>query len=196
MLSDDRTRDTTGTTRDVTDLLIEEFASDVGIQWPVLLLRLAGALVLAGVVGLERELDGRPAGLRTHMLTGLAACVYCLVMLSLVYSFADREDQVRLDPIRIVESVTQGVAFLAAGIVVFTRGEVRGLTTGASMWLAAAIGLACGLGLWLLATATTILALTVIRLVKVGERAMGTYEEQQPGPNDDTQRSKGGGDGA
>jgi putative Mg2+ transporter-C (MgtC) family protein len=80
-----------------------------------------------------------------------------------------------------VESVTQGVAFLAAGLVVFSRGEVRGLTTGASLWLAAAVGLACGLGLWLLAATTTVLALVVIRLLKIGERALGT----EPPPDEE-----------
>lgn len=157
---------------DPIDILLAELTSTTGLPWPIVLLRLAGALVAAGIIGFERELDNRPAGLRTHMLTGLAACVYCIVMLALLDQAADKGDHIRTDPIRVVEAVTQGVAFLAAGLIVFTRGEIRGLTTGASMWLAAAIGLACGLGLWVLAGVTTFMALIVIRVLKIGERRM------------------------
>lgn len=157
---------------DPIDILLAELTSTTGLPWPIVLLRLAGALVAAGIIGFERELDNRPAGLRTHMLTGLAACVYCIVMLALLDQAADEGDHIRTDPIRVVEAVTQGVAFLAAGLIVFTRGEIRGLTTGAGMWLAAAIGLACGLGLWVLAGVTTFMALIVIRVLKIGERRM------------------------
>ena len=138
--------------------------------WQTMILRLAGALFLSGLIGLERELDGKTAGLRTHMLTGLSACVYCLIMLSILQSTADRGEHVRADPVRIVEAVTQGVAFLAAGLIVFARGQVRGLTTGAGIWLSGAVGLACGLGLWILATASAVFALIVVRLLKIVER--------------------------
>jgi putative Mg2+ transporter-C (MgtC) family protein len=165
----------------VTTELTDEFARPGGLAASVLFLRLAGALVFSAAIGFDRELEGRPAGLRTHMLTSMAACVYCIVMLSVVSMFADAGDHIQVDPVRVVESVTQGVAFLAAGLVVFSRGEVRGLTTGASLWLAAAVGLACGLGLWLLAATTTVLALVVIRLLKIGERALGT----EPPPDEE-----------
>ena len=66
----------------------------------------------------------------------------------------------KVDPIRVVEAVTAGVAFLAAGVVIFTRGDVHGLTTGAGMWLAGAIGLACGLGLWQIAAFSSLLTLS------------------------------------
>src|SRR5690606_39689054 len=74
-------------------------------------------------------------------------------------------DAVKVDPIRVVEAVTAGVAFLAAGVVIFTRGQVHGLTTGAGMWLAGAIGVACGLGLWQIALFSTVLALFVLVLL-------------------------------
>lgn len=157
------------------DILAKEIAISFGLPWQVLVFRLLGALLFTGLIGFEREVDRRPAGLRTHMLTGMASCVYCLVMLHLLEGVSERSDQVRADPIRVVEAVTQGVAFLAAGLIIYTKGQVRGLTTGASMWLAAAIGLACGLGLWFLATVTTVLALVIIRVIKLGEKAAGTY---------------------
>jgi len=77
---------------------------------------------------------------------------------------------VRIDPIRIIEAVTGGVAFLAAGMIVFAQGRVRGLTTGAGMWLSASVGLASGLGLWSLAGLSTLLALVVTRLLGNLER--------------------------
>jgi len=79
--------------------------------------------------------------------------------------------------LRIIEAVTGGVAFLAAGLIVFSQGKVRGLTTGASMWVAAAIGVACGLGEWTIAGMTVILTLIIIALVRKLEKRVGTYKE-------------------
>ena len=149
-----------------------------GPGWQIVVLRLCGALVLSGMIGIEREFVDKAAGLRTHMLIGLAACLYSLVTLSILEMTAYQGAHIRTDPVRLVEAVTQGVAFLAAGLIIFARGEVRGLTTGAGMWLAGAVGLSCGLGLWILAGVATVLALIVIRLLKIVERAVGTRERQ------------------
>ena len=159
------------------DTLRSEFLGSSSLAFTVILVRLVGALVLTGAIGLEREVDGRPAGLRTHMLIGIAACVYCLLMLDLLGQARDYGEHVRTDPIRIIEAVTSGVAFLAAGLIVFSKGRVRGLTTGASMWLAASVGTACGLGVWEIAVPTTVLALLVIRIVKGLEKRAGTYSK-------------------
>lgn len=156
------------------DILAEEISGNGFLAWQIVVMRLAGAIVLTGLIGIERELVDKSAGLRTHMLIGLASCLYSLVMLALLTMSADRGDSIQADPVRLVEAVTQGVAFLAAGLIIFARGEVRGLTTGAGMWLAGAVGLACGLGLWPLAGAATALALMVIRLLKSAERLLGT----------------------
>ena len=83
-----------------------------------IVIRLLGALLLAGLIGFERERDGKPAGLRTHMLVSLASCVYTLIMLTLVDRAAGLGNHVATDPIRVVEAVTGGVAFLAAGMVI------------------------------------------------------------------------------
>ena len=99
------------------------------------------------IIGIDREMHSRPAGLRTNMLTALAACVFAIIAFEMIASLETSNDGVRLDPIRVVEAVTAGVAFLAAGTIIQARGDVRGLTTGAGMWLAGAIGLACGSGL-------------------------------------------------
>ncbi len=145
------------------------------IPWTVWSLRLLGTVVLCGLIGFERELDRRQAGIRTHILIGLASALYCIVMQHLVVSDEFASDRVRTDPIRVVEAVTQGVAFLAAGLVVFHQGNVRGLKTGATMWLSAAIGLACGLGLWVLAVTTTAIAIATIVIFRKIEKHAGTH---------------------
>jgi putative Mg2+ transporter-C (MgtC) family protein len=139
------------------------------LPWQVALARLAGALALGGLIGLERESRNRPAGLRTHMLVGVASALYCLIMLELLADSGVYSDRIASDPLRLIEAVTSGVAFLAAGMIIVSKGEVKGLTTGAGMWLVAAIGLSVGFGYWLLAGATTALALVVFRLVKTLE---------------------------
>lgn len=158
------------------ETLSSELAGSPTQAWPVLFVRLGGAVLLCGIIGFERESKDRPAGLRTHMLVGLAASVYCLLMLDLLGRAADYPDPVRVDPVRIIEAVTSGVAFLAAGMIIFARGKVRGLTTGASLWLSASVGLACGLGLWAIAALTTLLSLLIMRLVRIAEAKAGLKE--------------------
>ncbi|MBI6629420.1 MgtC/SapB family protein [Pontibaca salina] len=152
------------------DDFVNEIAQPAFLPWELLLLRLAGAVLLCGAIGFERESRDRAAGLRTHMLIGLAAALYSLLMLELVSRHDEFPDMVRSDPLRIIEAVTGGVAFLAAGMIVFSQGKVRGLTTGASMWLAAAIGVSTGIGLWWVALMATALALIIIRLMMVAEK--------------------------
>lgn len=138
-----------------------------GLPWAVIALRLFGAILLCGLIGVERESRRQPAGLRTHILVGLAACLYAIITLEIMAR--DHGDLVRMDPLRIVEAVTGGVAFLAAGMIVFHNGRVKGLTTGAGLWLAAAVGLCCGIGLWGIAAMATVLSLTVMIVLKMVE---------------------------
>ena len=131
-------------------------------------LRLSLAALLCGVIGFERERKERSAGLRTHMLVGLGACGFTLLMTVLVGHYDG--DQVRADPIRMIGAITSGVAFLAAGAIIQAKGEVRGLTTGASLWLSGAIGLACGLGEFRIGILAVIVTLIVLRGMKILER--------------------------
>jgi len=124
--------------------------------------RLLLAALLGAAIGFEREWRERPAGLRTHILVCLASAAIAILTLEIVEMPAFADEAVRLDPIRLVEAVTAGVAFLAAGLIVFNKGEVHGLTTGAGIWLVGAIGLACGLGVWPLALIATVLGLVVL----------------------------------
>ncbi|WP_134679854.1 MgtC/SapB family protein [Paracoccus ravus] len=146
--------------------LVAEFSRPMNLPFGVVMLRLAVALVLGGLIGWEREVRHRAAGLRTHMLITLAAACFALVALELVDFQNVNVDQQRTDPLRLIEAVTAGVAFLAAGSIVINQGNVRGITTGASMWLCGAIGLCCGTGDLRLAMLATVMALVVLYLVR------------------------------
>jgi len=127
--------------------------------------RLVTALVLGGIIGLEREHLHKPAGLRTHMLVSLAACLFIVVSQQLATVEFGETEGLRVDPLRLIEAVTAGVAFLAAGLIFTSGGEVRNVTTGASIWLAGAIGLACGSGQIPLAALATVIVVVVLYVV-------------------------------
>ena len=132
--------------------------------------RLIAALVLGALIGAEREYKSKPAGLRTHMLVSMAACLFILISQQLANLPFGAEDALRVDPLRLIEAVTAGVAFLAAGIIFSSGGVVHNITTGASMWLAGAIGLACGAGQMPLAAMATGIVLVVLYLIRLIER--------------------------
>jgi putative Mg2+ transporter-C (MgtC) family protein len=128
-------------------------------------LRLILAAVLGGVIGIDREMRDRPAGLRTHMLTALAAALFTLITFEIFHTVRSADGNATTDPIRIIEAVTAGVAFLAAGAIIQTRGEVQGLTTGAGMWLAGAIGVTAGAGYYRMAIIATVLAFVIVTVL-------------------------------
>ena len=156
-------------------------------------LRLLAALALCAPIGLEREARDHAAGLRTNMLVGLAAATFAIINALLVAELggvASDEGalEINVDPLRLIEAVTGGVAFLAAGLIVFARGRVHGLTTGASMWLSAAIGLASGLGQWVVAVPAAIAGVAVLAGVRALERGLGIRGKRR------YDRSGGGGE--
>lgn len=146
--------------------LVSEFVHPTFVPFSVIAFRLMLAVVLGGAIGFEREVQNRPAGLRTHILTCVAAAMIAVLTIEITQFPVFRDESVKMDPIRLVEAVTAGVAFLAAGLIMISRGEVHGLTTGAGMWLAAGVGLACGLGLWQIAVFGTGLTLVVLYFVR------------------------------
>ncbi|MDN2565716.1 MgtC/SapB family protein [Aquibium sp. A9E412] len=152
--------------------ILADFVPGTTLAWQVIAARLGVAVLLGAVLGFERELVERPAGLRTHMLVCLASATFAIIALEIVSLSAFRGDHIRADPIRLVEAITSGVAFLAAGFIIFKRGAVRGLTTGAGMWLAAATGLAAGLGLWVVAALACLLGTIVLTLVRWFETSL------------------------
>lgn len=163
--------------------ILSEFTTGTSLGWTTIILRLAGAVAFSGVIGFERESQNRPAGLRTHMLVGLAAASYCIIMLEMLAISETLAPDLAMDPLRLIEAVTSGVAFLAAGMIFFARGKVHGLTTGASLWLAAALGLGAGFGMWPIALLSTGLALVIIRLLKIAEDM--AWKRREGGADDD-----------
>lgn len=159
--------------------LLDELTMTMSIPLDIVVLRIVGAAILCGLIGLERELRNNTAGLRTNMLIGVAAAVFCIITLEMMNTLTSSTEAVRMDPIRLVEAVTAGVAFLAAGVVVYTKGDVKGLTTGASMWLAGATGLSAGLGLWRLALLASALGVLILWVLRRMEVATGLKNESE-----------------
>jgi len=145
--------------------LAEEFAHPTFISFPVIAARLLFAALLGAAIGFEREWKARPAGLRTHILICVAAATVGILTIEIAHSPAFGTKETMVDPLRAVEAVTAGVAFLAAGSILFARGKVQGITTGAGMWMAGAVGLSCGFGLWQIAGLGTFLILVVMGLL-------------------------------
>jgi putative Mg2+ transporter-C (MgtC) family protein len=129
------------------------------------ILRLVVAAVLGGLVGLERERLEWAAGMRTHALVSLGSALFMVVS---IFGFSDilNERHVILDPSRVAAQVASGIGFIGAGTIILRREVVKGLTTAASIWAVAAVGLAVGGGMFLAAGVATLLALALLVLAK------------------------------
>ena len=129
----------------------------------VFMMRLLVAMVLGGLVGMERQTRGRAAGLRTNILVclGSAAIIVAFQKLSLELNVGS-ESAIRMDPARVAAGVITGIGFLGAGTIVKSNDFVRGLTTAASIWVVSAIGVTVGLGEYVIAVALTLLVLLTL----------------------------------
>jgi putative Mg2+ transporter-C (MgtC) family protein len=132
------------------------------------LLRLGLAALLTGAIGAERELRERSAGLRTYMVVGVGSALFTLVS---AYAWSDfvQSGEVRIDPTRIAAQIVTGVGFLGAGAILRQGLSVRGLTTAAGLWAAAAIGMAAAAGFWVAAVATTAIVMLALAPLRVLE---------------------------
>ncbi len=138
--------------------------AEVGVN----VLRLGVAAVLGGLIGLEREVRGRSAGLRTQMLVAVGAALAMIVSLRFATVFGTTvETNLRIDPARVAYGVMGGIGFLGAGVIMRLGFGVRGLTTAASLWCTAAVGLACGFGMYATAGAAVALALFALKVLRV-----------------------------
>ncbi len=133
-----------------------------------LVIRLVIAAALAGAIGLEREISDQPAGFRTHILVGVGACLFALISAFGFEAFLgdDQPPQVRFDPGRIAAQIVTGIGFLGAGAIIRYGMTVRGLTTAASLWVVAAIGLAVAVAEYWAAGVTTAITLVALRALK------------------------------
>lgn len=151
---------------------LNSFGSATFLELSAIIVRLLIAMACGAAIGVEREWKSHAAGLRTHILVCLSAAIVAILTIEIAHHNAFNENEVRLDPIRLIEAVTAGVAFLAAGMIVYAKGEVHGLTTGAGLWFAGAIGLSCGLGFWQIGLIATGFALSVLWLLRVIENKL------------------------
>ena len=133
----------------------------------LLVIRLLVAAGLAALLGWEREHARKMAGLRTHMLVGIASALYTAIGQLSISQIPPDSEGFRADPIRVVQAVAVGIGFLGSGVIFVSRTEdrVQGLTTAASIWATAAIGMAAGLGYYVLAGAATLMLLFVLRVM-------------------------------
>jgi putative Mg2+ transporter-C (MgtC) family protein len=139
------------------------------LNWDESLLRLSLAAVLGGMIGVERELREREAGLRTHLLVALGSALFTIVGAYGFHAFLESgQAVVRADPTRIAAQIVTGIGFLGAGAIIRQGLSVRGLTTAATLWVVAAVGLAAGAGYYsaaVITTAVVLVALWPLRLL-------------------------------
>ncbi len=138
-------------------------------------LRLLLAVLFSGLIGLEREVSGRAAGFRTHILVCVGSTLVMLTAMHLVDLY---RGAVSIDPGRVAAQVVSGIGFLGAGTIIQIRDSVRGLTTAAGLWAAAGIGLAVGSGFYVGAVATTAIVLVVLYLLSRVEQSVGTKRKE------------------
>lgn len=131
----------------------------------IIAIRLLVAAALGALIGFEREAHSAGAGFRTHILVSVAAALFTILSFE-IYHTIETVQGSQSDPIRAVEAVTAGIAFLGAGAIFRSGGGVQGLTTGAGMWLAGAVGVATALGYYLVALGTALLAVLVLIMVR------------------------------
>lgn len=151
--------------------------------WEILI-RLGAAIVFGAVIGLDREWRKKPAGIRTHMMVALAAATFTVITMELFEAVKGAGDKAA-DPLRLVEAITAGVAFLGAGAIIQSRGNVQGITTGSGIWLAGAVGYASGAGYYVLGAIATALALVILTLLgwAVGKITGNGDAAKAPRPN-------------
>jgi len=126
-------------------------------------IRIFVAAILAGIIGFERELSHKPAGLRTHIFVGMGACLFTIASFYLLPENLEGS----ADVTRIAAGIVAGISFICAGSIIALRGDVKGLTTAASLWVIAAIGLMVGLGNYLLPIVATIISYIILRFDRI-----------------------------
>lgn len=136
------------------------------------------AMFFGGLIGVERELAKKPAGLRTHMLVAGASALLVGLVRVIIPSMEIGDNLIRADPIRIIEAVVTGITFLGAGTIIREEDEVEGLTTAASLLLVAALGIAVALEQYLLAAGATLLNFLVLRGVKWAEAQLRRWTKE------------------
>jgi putative Mg2+ transporter-C (MgtC) family protein len=140
---------------------------DTYLPLHIIAIRLGLAMLLGALIGFEREVNTAEAGLRTHILVAVAAALFTILAFEIFHTIEVAGGQSpQADPIRAVEAVTAGIAFLGAGAIFRSGANVQGLTTGAGMWLAGAVGVATALGYYVVAAGVAVLAVLVMAALR------------------------------
>lgn len=149
------------------------------LPWDEIFWPLVGALLAGGLIGLEREWRGRPAGLRTHILVSLSSCLLMLAALHQTHwAFDDLpRDNIMTDPTRMAHGVLTGIGFLCAGVIFRQGFSIHGLTTAASLWMTSALGLLFGAGLVELAAIATLVTVTILVGLKLVSSRLPSWSE-------------------
>ena len=137
-----------------------------------IVIRLGMAALIGGIIGIERELHGKAAGLRTHCLVSIGSALFVLVSIEIFHTY---QSVATVDPSRVAAQVVTGIGFLGAGTIIRSQaGGVQGLTTAAGLWTVSGIGMACGLGFYTAALIATVITLVVLVIFSwVGRRLGG-----------------------
>ncbi len=148
----------------------------MNMMW-TFIIRLLLATIFGALIGLEREYHAKEAGVRTHLLVALGSCLFMILSIYGFDAFLDH-DNVSFDPSRIASQVVTGIGFIGAGTIILHEQAVRGLTTAAGVWVTAAIGLACGNGMYILAGVTTVTVLSSLGLINLYLPSLSQRERQ------------------
>ena len=142
-------------------------------------LRLGCAVAVGLALGLDREIRGIPAGLRTHALVALSSAAITLSALML-HDTLDADGRTRTDPLRVIQGLAQAIGFIAAGVIFVARDKVMNVTSAANVWLAAAMGIMAGAGQYDLVAVSMVLGLFVLIIVRLAERALPRKDDAPP----------------
>jgi putative Mg2+ transporter-C (MgtC) family protein len=163
---------------------VDLFYSELGLE--VMGIRLGVAALCGFVIGLDREIRNSSFGLRTTMLLAIGCAIFALIVEELAWHFAHREPFGMIDPSRVIQGIVGAIGFLGAGAIIRSRGEIKGGTTGATVWAVGGVGLASGFGMIPLALLGTVLILFVVTVLYAAERVVERIWRRQAGrPGDE-----------
>jgi len=154
----------------------------LGIDWATgaevtlkeAVLRLAAAILLSALIGIDREVRDKPLGLRTNMMVSLGAASFSLMALQLVNLLGQGPPEVQIDPSRVMEAIVGAIGFLGAAAIIQGRFDIYGATTGASIWVVGAIGMACGFGFYALAVTIALIGAIILTVLGVLTARLGS----------------------
>lgn len=142
------------------------------VNWDFII-RIVVAAILGGAIGIEREYHAKDAGFRTHLLVAIGSALFTVISMYGFDSFLGGKS-ISFDPSRIAAQIVTGIGFLGAGTIIFQKQFIRGLTTAAGLWVTAAIGLACGCGMYFIALLTTALVLICLATMNIFIKRIST----------------------